>query len=123
MEGNDERKGQFHFIVNKCQQTTEHTACVCVYVCERHQPVSSLLLPVLPPCNIDAEPDPERNLSSFNAKRLPPQSPPVITILYCNYSSLFNYLDPPDLKAAIVAADSAGNVSWRGRIFNETVQR
>lgn len=58
-----------------------------------HQPVCSLSSPVLPPCNIDAEPDPKRILSSFTIKRLPLQPPPIITILYCNYSSLFNYLD------------------------------
>ena len=49
--------------------------------------------PVLPPCSIDAELDPQPILSSFTTERLPLQPPPIITILYCNYSSLFNYLD------------------------------
>lgn len=60
---------------------------------EHHEPACTLSSPVLSSCNIDAEPDPRRTLSSFTIKRLPLQPPPIITILYCNYSSLFNYLD------------------------------
>lgn len=95
------------FIMNEVTLQQIHTSytwtdvCVCavcinlVYeVCmKHHEPLCSLSSPVLPPCNIDAEPDPKRILSSFTIKRLPPQPPPIITILYCNYSSLFNYLD------------------------------
>ena len=96
--------GQF-FIKNASgqQMNYQHTlrwVCVwveCVecasWVCvKHHQPARSLSSPVLPPCNIDAEPDPERILSPFSVERLPLQPPPIITILYCNYSSLFNYL-------------------------------
>lgn len=44
---------------------------------ECHQPARSPSSPVLPPCNIDAEPDPKRILSSFTIKSPPPPAAPA----------------------------------------------